>query len=220
MIIDYIENLEFPDNPDEQFYYYRNALAQLANGMFYLNSEVSRLERGYLGKSDQAEEDIQIVGKLIEKLPIGRLCSMFQWYAVSACNYARFVGWLVKQDPKYAINYVKKVMPKLYKYRNKVAAHFAMTKPDKSDNEADQEASNMSRICITRKHIYLAAISPVIQIDDKKISSNQSISWSLKQVHKLLTQRYWPNGEPKFNIELMIPGGQTIIANIDWSITL
>jgi hypothetical protein len=220
MILDYIEKLELADDSDEQSFYSRNALAQLANGLFYLNSEVSRIERGYLGKTNQDEDEIQFVGKLIEKLPIGRLCSMFQWYAVSACNYARLVGWLVKQDSQFAISYVKEVMPKLYKYRNKVAAHFALTKPDKDDNEADQEASIRAHICIKGKHIYLAAISPVIQIEGKEVSSNQKFSWSLTQVHKLLIKRYWPNTEPKYSTKLMILAGETITANIDWSETL
>ena len=218
MILDYIENLVLSDDSDEQSFYTRNALAQLASGLFFLNYEVSRLEDYYVKKITKDEDDLHFLD--IGKLPVARLSCMFQWYAVTVCSYAQLVGWLVKRNPNSAIEYVKGVMPKLYKYRGKVAAHFALTKPYKDDTEADLEASVMTRVGIAKRRIYVVTISPLKEVNGEKKSTKEDFSWSLTQIHKQLTPRYWPDGEPKFNQELMIRGGTSITAKIDWSDSL
>ena len=79
-------------------------------------------------------------GEILDGLPTGLLSCAFQWYAVSACNYAQLVGWLATHNPEAAKDYMKKVMPRVSQFRNKVAAHFAITDP-RRDNEADLAAS-------------------------------------------------------------------------------
>jgi len=57
------------------------------------------------------------------------LSCAFQWYAISAYNYVRLVGWLAIRNPKLLGEYINKVIPTITEYRHKIAAHFAITIP-------------------------------------------------------------------------------------------
>lgn len=68
----------------------------------------------------------------------------FHWYAVTVCSYVKMVGWLVNDgDSTKALKYIKDIIPAVYVWRNKVAAHFAEIAPKKEDNPADLGKSVM-----------------------------------------------------------------------------
>ncbi|NCC62020.1 MAG: hypothetical protein EOM12_14020 [Verrucomicrobiae bacterium] len=88
----------------------------------------------------------------------------FNWFSVTLVNYLRLValvdlmaksGWksaaLADQGnrstiKKHCTDYVKTVVPEIYKWRNKVSAHFAATDPFKDDTLGTLEQSIMNPI--------------------------------------------------------------------------
>ncbi len=60
-------------------------------------------------------------------IPQDLVACYFHWYAVTVCNYAKLVGWLANDgDSIKAREYMERVLPQVYLWRHKVAAHFAI----------------------------------------------------------------------------------------------
>ncbi|HZT09041.1 MAG TPA: hypothetical protein VFC51_18625 [Chloroflexota bacterium] len=123
-------------------------------------------------------------------VPTGLIVSACHWYAVSACNYVRLVGWLgTTENPKLAGEYVKRVMPEVHLWRNKVAAHFARTSPRKEDTVADLISSVMLPISFDDDRYFVGSLTFATQGS----SAHQGMRWSLTETHEALRERYWPN---------------------------
>jgi len=167
-------------------------------------------------KASKDNVRVAIAGGILDNMPLGLLSCTFQWYAVSMCNYAQLVGWLVKHDTEEAKAYVKRVMPRILNYWNKVAAHFAITDP-RRDNEADLSASVMTHIIYVHGRLCAAALTPTLTNNGTEITVSKDISWSLSLAHERLVKRYWPKGEPKSYQALKIESGETIKINVSWS---
>lgn len=87
---------------------------------------------------------------------------MFHWFSISAVNLLRLIGladimnrqnWKSldiaenrKEISAHCKDYVESVIPEVLEYRNKVAAHFAITDPRKEDNVASLEYSIMPQV--------------------------------------------------------------------------
>ncbi|MCD4672817.1 MAG: hypothetical protein K8R77_09150 [Anaerolineaceae bacterium] len=218
-VLDHVEELKLSEDDIENSYEERMALARLANGLFWLNREVAKFESRAREKAKRKNIVYDLVGgEILKNMPCGLLSCAFHWYAISACNYAQLVGWLATHDTKSAKAYVKKTMPKLLYYRNKVAAHFAITDPYQQDNEADLAASIMTQIVFISGHLCAAALSPILDgQNNEKIEVSKTNSWSLTQVHNHLVKRYWPNGKPKNVQAIKVPKSSEITLKADWS---
>lgn len=216
MILDFIDKLEVPDEELNKHYDAQMALARLGEGLFWIHRQVGTLELQARKMATKDDVQIAIGGGVLEKVPLGLLSCAFQWYAISMCNYAQLVGWLVTQDTEKAKDYVRRVMPRLLNYRHKVAAHFALTDP-RRDNEADLISSVMTHIIYVHGRFCAAALTPIVTKNDTEIKVSKDISWSLTRTHERLVSRYWPQGEPKSYQSLKIEAGQTIRLNVSWS---
>lgn len=216
MILDHIDKLELPDNELEDHYDARMALARLGEGLFWIHREVGKLEVKARREAAKDDTRIAISGGILDNMPLGLLSCCFQWYAVSVCNYAQLVGWLVKRNTEEAKAYVEKAIPRILKYRNKVAAHFAITNP-RRDNEADLSASIMTHIIYVHGRLCAAALTPTVTRGGTEIKVSKDISWSLTLAHERLVNRYWPQGEPKSYQSLKVGAGETVTLNISWS---
>jgi hypothetical protein len=215
LILDFIDKLELPDSEVENHFDARMALARLGEGLFWIYQEVSKIEMELRREAAKDDTQVAVVGGILENKPFGLLSCAFQWYAISACNYAQLVGWLVMRDTGSAKKYVKKVMPRLLNYRNKVAAHFAITDPFR-DNEADLAASVMTHIVYVHGRLCAAALTPIIKDDGQEITASRDFSWSLTLAHERLMPRFWATGKPKSYQSLKIPPGETTI-NVSWA---
>jgi hypothetical protein len=216
MILDHIDRLELADEEADDHFDAVMALARLGEGLFWIHGEVSRIETG--ARAMAAREGVRhvVVGGLLDDLPMGLLSCAFQWYAVSACNYAQLVGWLAFRETQKAKDYVKGVATRLVNYRNKVAAHFAMTDPRRTDTEADLLASVMTHIVYAEGHLFAAALAPVVTAGENVITVSRNYSWSLTRTHARLARRYWPQGPPKSHQALRVPPGTTKFS-VTWS---
>ncbi|MEP7135418.1 MAG: hypothetical protein ABI904_10845 [Chloroflexota bacterium] len=215
MILDFIDKLELSDSEIEKHFDARMALARLGEGLFWIHQEVAKIEMDLRRKAAKNDVQLAIAGGILEDKPFGLLSCAFQWYAVSACNYAQLVGWLATRDTDSSKKYVRKVMPRLLNYRNKVAAHFAITDPLR-DNEADLAASVMTHIVYVRGMLCAAALTPIIKNESQEITVSKDISWSLTLAHERLVPRFWKNGKPKSSQAIKAPPGETKI-NISWA---
>jgi len=69
-----------------------------------------------------------------------RVCA-FHWYATTACNLIKMIGWIRRQEnPQGATpaEYAEKVLSAVRLWRDKVAAYFAVHTPYSKDTPADE----------------------------------------------------------------------------------
>lgn len=188
-VIDHVEQLSLSDDERRLRANELNALLYLAEGLTFLANQVKQIEDSYRGQLDPRRVEFHF-GNVpgFEWVPRGLLACSFHWYAVSACNYARMVGWLANgDDPKKTAQYVERVLPSVHLWRNKVAAHFAQTDPRPEDTAADLVASLMPPSFVDD-----AFAVGALRISMKRTSSRTDMQWKLTHVHRDLGRRYWP----------------------------
>jgi len=214
MILDYVDNLELPDNELEKHNYAKNALARLSEGLDWINQELTKYE--VVARQEARKENIQLAvsGGILENRPLGIISCAFQWYAVSMFNYAQLVGWLIYKDKMLVKKYTNRIMPKITKYRNKVAAHFAFADPRQDDNESTLTSSVMTNIIYFEGRFYAGAISPST-INTKNVDESALESWSVTLAHEHLSKRFWLKHFPKSSQAIMIPAKDTVEIKID-----
>ena len=210
MILDYIQGFELSDQEADRHFDSMMALARLGEGLWWIYGEVRQMEHEVRARAIKEGVETGIVEGVLEGLPMGRLSCAFQWYAVSACNYVQLVGWLSSRNPGTAKRYVAKILPRIHRFRNKVAAHFALTTP-RGDNEADLAASVMTHIIYDAGRLRAASITPVVEADDKEVIISEDLAWSVTQAHESLSVRYWPKGPPTAFQSLRVPRGTTAL---------
>ena len=208
MILDYVDNYSIEEKDLSDFYEHRMALARLSDGLLHIFNFVRDHEKTITEKAIKDDIQLTVVGELLDDLPLGELSSMFQWYSISACNYAQLVGWIAFQDSLKAKDYARSVIPKLVNFRNKISAHFAITDP-RDDNVADLAASIMTQVIFARGKICAAALTPIIKEGENVIKVSKDLSWSLTSVHNKLISRYWPEGYPKSFQSIKVPPGKS-----------
>jgi hypothetical protein len=216
MILDHVENLELATGDEDYLFDAQMTLARLSQGLFWLYDSVSRAERRARKEAAKNNTLIAVVNGVIKDVPTDWLSCAFQWYAVSAYNYVRLVGWLATKDTDFTSAYVKRVIPRIAEYRHKVAAHFAITAP-KKDNEADLMASIMTNIVYAHGFLRAGAISEILtDSQGNEIVVSNRTSWSLAKAHNALLPRYWPSGPLKASQSIKVSAGATRKIRIDW----
>ena len=132
----------------------------------------------------------------------------FNWFSTSIVNYVRLVGLIdimiqrrwVSSDIKYpenretvkehCVKYVKEVIPEIHRWRNKIAAHFAITAPDKEDNLGTLEYSIMNPICYKKPYFRMGAFTW-----SKMGEQSDLPEWALTETFEKLAPRYWPEAK-------------------------
>ena len=206
LILNHKDGLEIDDASLEKYFNAIESLRRMGEGLFWLYDHVKQVE-GHA--RIEAEEDrvlVSLFPKAGRTVSMGRVSLLFQWYAVSACNLAQLVGWLTYRQPSQAQAYVKRVMPRLSDYRNKVAAHVALASP-RGDNDADLELSVMTYLIYNNGRLMAGALKPEIESKDGAVTPSRDYGWSLTAAHETLTPRYWPGGRPKAANSLRLPPG-------------
>ena len=214
-MLDAKDNLLTKDNETGEHYEELMALNRMGAGLWWLYRFVGDWEVQLRREAEIDDTQVAIAGGILENKPVELLSCAFQWYAISACSYSQLVGWLATGDPDSAKQYVRRVMPRISNYRNKIAAHLALTDP-RNDNEADVAASVMTQIIYCLGRVFAASLTPVLNNAGTEITVSHDLSWSLTVAHEELIPRYWPDGPPKTFQSIRIPPGTTTLI-IDWS---
>lgn len=213
VILDHLLGFALPGDVAQQNHYSLMALARLAQGMFWLNREVLKIEQETRRKA--VSEEV-LVDPTLDGESMGFLSCAFQWYAVSACNYAQLVGWLKTGTEQNAKAYVNEVIPRLLQYRHKVAAHPALTAP-RGDNKADLLASVLTQVVYAHGRFLAGALTLEVKSGEDSIGVTGDYNWSLTLAHERLSKRYWPSGPPEAYQSIPIAAGEKAVLNISWS---
>jgi hypothetical protein len=179
MFRDTVEGFELTDQTRLKYSMEFGAIVYLSAGLEHLYRMVR-------------DHEVRKLGKPISNIvhPGVRLCA-FHWYAVTACNLVKLIGWLRhQQDPAADSSkaYLEKVLPAVLPWRNKVAAHFAIHTPH-GDPLADLRACLIPPTARVNGR-YTAGSWTVSITKAGKTSSSQLLPWSLTLVHEGLRKRY------------------------------
>jgi hypothetical protein len=212
MIIDHIDKLEVPDDNLGIYGNELRSLTYLAQGLQFLYEQVKSTEDQIIEAVGRDKRHI-IYGNhpALKSAPQGLIACAFHWYAVSACNYVRMVGWLVNGgDSKKARQYMQRVLPAVKLWRHKVGAHFAATAPRSEDTLADLAMSVMFPVAFDDDAFYTGALRLIMRHGTRTSASRTDMRWSLTHTHRELAARYWPSTP-----ESVAPGidaGLTLVA--------
>lgn len=129
-----------------------------------------------------------------ENIPKELLTCMFHWYAVSACQYVRTVGTIAYKlnNEEKPINYIKKIIPEILIFRNKVAAHFAWSTKNKNDNDAERMISIFPPLSYSDGNWYVGQLILNMRKNGVDSSSKKIVPWSITKEHLKLMKRFWP----------------------------
>ncbi len=201
-ILDYIDDIRVAGDPFKEPANEYWALVCLQIGLESLFAHASKLEERVRKEIDpEGKVHAMVRGRIpgLNGLENALLTSMFHWYAVSACNYARLVGAIARQlDDRRPTppEYIKNVMPEVLSFRDKIAAHFAWSTRNERDNDAERLSSVFPQLAWSGDALTVAGLTVHLRRGDKISDSGAIRHWSITKVHKQLRSRYW-RGEDK-----------------------
>jgi hypothetical protein len=144
---------------------------------------------------------------------IDMVACFFHWFGVSLCNFARLVGFIrglkngeftradltdqskmkarvIKNSVDAYIQSVPELQPVLV-WRDKIAAHFAITDPRKDDNIATLDMSVVFPVAYDSPR-YRANYFQMIRSSAAGTHVSGFPEWSVTEVYEQLASRYWP----------------------------
>jgi len=195
MILDYIDNIQLSDDRVKAYYNELHSLGYLAQGLSFLYEQVQRLEAKVI-EQIPSNQKVFLFGNApaLSSVPRSLVACAFHWYTVTVCNYVRMIGWLAAGgDSTKADDYVRRVLPAVHIWRNKVGAHFAKVKPKKEDTPADLALSVLFPISFGGDAFYAGSLILSLGKGGKSSTSRRDMRWSLTHAHRELIGRYWPS---------------------------
>lgn len=194
IVIDHIDSIILNDEEETRCFNELHSLQYLSQGLWFLYRQVQSIETKI---ADNIEKDkkVLIFGNApeLKNIPQSLVVCAFHWYSVSVCNYVKLVGWLANNnDSTKAREYMERVLPQVYLWRHKVAAHFAIINPRKDDSAADLAKSVMFPISFEDDAFYTNSLKLTQSSGGKTSTSRQDMRWSLTHTHNSLIPRYWP----------------------------
>jgi len=198
MLIDFIDKLEMPDDKVKIHYNELHSLNYLAAGLKFLYDQVQKLEAEIASRIPKDKKSFHFSNSPVMKgIPQDLVACSFHWYAVTLCNYAKLVGWLANNgDSIKAREYMERVLPQVYLWRHKVAAHFAIIDPQTKgrhpDTAADLAKSVMFPLSFDDDAFYANSLGLTMTQKGKSSTSRHDMRWSLTHTHRNLISRYWP----------------------------
>jgi hypothetical protein len=144
---------------------------------------------------------------------IDMVACFFHWFGVSLCNFARLVGFIrglkrgeyaradlsdpaktkarvIKNSVDLYVESVPELQPVLV-WRDKIAAHFAITDPRKDDNIATLDMSLIFPVTYASPR-YRANYFQMIRSNAAGTTVSGFPEWSVTEVYEQLAPRYWP----------------------------
>jgi len=208
IMLDHVEGIVLdPSNPPFNNYH---AFEQNYIGLRILADAVRDAELKVIADDPHAKHVVLVA--FSSRTPPVVPCA-FNWFSVTLVNYLRLValvdlmtknGWTSAAIANpgnrstikgYCTDYVKTVVPEIYQWRNKVAAHFAATDPFSDDTLGTLEQSIMNPISYKYPYYYVGLLQWNTQG-----SSSELPTWALTETYQRLAPRFWPEmklPEPK-----------------------
>ena len=195
MILDHIDNLELADAAVKRHGNELNSLRRLAEGLIALYHMVVKWE-AQLTQPGNGDIRFMCFGNdpVLKQLPMGLVECVFHWYSVSAVNYVRLVARLLAEYNRTRPSpndYVRRVLPEVLTYRNKVGAHFARASVDSRDSHADRQISVFPSIGWMDGRLRAGGLQLAMR-KKGETSRSSAMNWSLTETHLQLARRFWP----------------------------
>jgi len=205
IILDHVDNIIF--NSDTFPIKNMNALHYTKEGLYQL-ALIVRKDENTINQN---------VGHYIQSI-LGDLgpgqnmwMNYFNWFSISIINYTRLIGFvdivnkkqfsreeITKKEnhkiiKKHCKDYVIKVIPEIYIYRNKLSAHHSLTDPFVDDNIATLETSVMNSVVYKNPYLETAGLNLKSKLfpSDEEYQSTVIKPWKLTKIYDDLTERYW-----------------------------
>ena len=197
-VLDHIDNIVVPGAPFQEPTNEYYALVFLWRGLKFLFHQASCCDDVVRQKSNtEGKLGYSVMGNdpIFDGVPRTLLYCAFHWYAITACQYVRTVGAIASSiDPSrpLPLDYVKKVIPEVHVFRDKVAAHFAWGTRNKRDSEAERKLSIMPTLTFQDSAFFMGAMMLSVTSSGKKSNSKAIMPWSISGIHLRLRERYWP----------------------------
>ena len=207
LVLDHQNQLVLSPTDVDRYFDEVESLHRLAEGLAWLYSHIVPIEAKVKAEAQRNNVLFMLLGKPYQQIPLGRLSAMFQWYAVSVCSYTDLVGYITLGQAE-AHRYTSRVVPRILQYRNKVAAHMAITNP-RRDNAADLKLSTMTGITYNRGRLVAAGMLPELDAPDGKVEVTAPFTWSLTAEHERLKPRFWPKPWPPASESMRLGDGET-----------
>lgn len=196
MILDAVDGLELPDTAVAARGNELRSLAYLWEGLEFLNKQVVKAEVELCKRLDCENKKVVVMGNhpAFTGIPMPLIASSFHWYAVSVCNYVRLVGWLTHgQDDVTAAKYMERVLQRVLLWRDKVASHFAITKPKPSGRRADSDADLAQSVMFPVGWSDRRLVASPLTLSLRRAgvaSTARNMQWSLAETHDDMRARY------------------------------
>lgn len=203
-VLDYIDNIKVPGDPFKEPANEYWMLVCLRRGLELLYSKAYKFDEA-ARKNVNPKGNLKVFGFNVQtginSVQLSLLTCAYHWYAISACNYARIVGEIAKQQDESrpsVSKYVEKCMPEVLAFRDKVAAHPAWASGNKKDNDAEQLASVIPQVQWSGDSYKVGSFRLGIRKSGQSSDSSAIKPWSLVEVHEQLRKRFWikPNEGP------------------------
>lgn len=222
VVLDHKEGLELPKSSEQDYVRVTSALKGCDEGMWFLYEKVKAVETDVKNRFGGVPLYHYSGLPYLERISQELIARFFDWYAIDAVNYVSLVGWLIWKDnskgKEEREEYLKRVLPEVYIWRNKVSAHFALASPRDEDTRADLYKSVTYPLSFEGDALYAGSVDVVFDDEDNPISIespgfrffqrvapetqsgpktliSKKVRWSLSYVHQDLCPRYWPERE-------------------------
>lgn len=202
MILDHLEPIDIPTEAAERFLNETNTLAAWRQGLDFLDAQIRRIEERLPKPKDPGETSV-VVGNhpAMKGVPLRLVRCTYDWYSVTALNYARLVGWIWQQVDNTSptpLRYAQDILPEVKAWRDKVGAHSARSENDRRDVEAERIVSVIPNVGIVDGLLKAGPLRMAVRVDGESSDSSAIQSWSLTEVHWKVQERFWPREqEPK-----------------------
>jgi hypothetical protein len=208
--LDRIENLTV----DSQDYFNEiRTIQYLSKGLFQLASVIRQREEAWRQQTSD-KYNVEIYGRDFDGTIhfLDTFACFFHWFGVSVLNRTRLVGLIRslangdisrndlsnRAGHKAVTNavggYVASIpeLTDVRVWRDKVAAHFAITDPFRDDNIATLESSVIFPLSFSNGR-YVVGGMALARKDDSGTHTSQLPCWSVTEVWEALAPRYWPS---------------------------
>lgn len=173
------------------------AISEYASGLHLLNCQITAAENRVLQRSEPGIAHFEMSAQRNLCGEDGHIIGcIFSWYAVTACNLAQTIGWLLRETGHTQLS------PKDYRdsvlaggivpWRDKVGAHPARACSSRFDSEAERIASVIPRVTWDRDKFRAGALCVAVSSGESASTSEKIGMWALTEVHPLICERFWP----------------------------
>lgn len=198
-VLDHIDRIAVPGNvfeqPANEFY----ALRCWWDGMELLSQQASKADEEAMRhiNPDGAFERVVCAGNIGPRNVRHTILNcIYQWYSVTACQYVRTVGAIAKKinpNGPSPWQYVKKVIPNVLDFRDKVAAHLAFSKGDSRDSDADRVLSSLPQMEFDTTRFVIGPWRLTRSRGSGQSTAEFGEPWNVTEVHQELRKRYRPD---------------------------